>query len=143
MIDFARLIKEHDHLDLVASRLTDAVSAGVANIHAMLLIRTDLVTELNAHLAAEDLHIYPGLIQGKDTSAAKLAGDFVAEFSDLTSEWADYLESWSADAIRYDWALFADETRFMMKRLREWIQRENSLLYPLALRAGSIRLRAA
>lgn len=141
MIEFERLMDEHDRLSMLAATFVQAVGDSALDIDSLLLLRTDLATELASHLYTEDGHIYPKLIHAADHGAARAARLFLEQFEHLAADWQNYLAGWPRDAIAADSAGFANETRMIMARLLHRIDQENQLLYPLALRAGVVRLR--
>lgn len=142
MQSFQTLISEHEHLETLCLKLTAAVRQEKQVSYALAL-RGDLSQALEEHLSGEDASLYAQESRACDRDFRKVASDFSEDFSHLASAWADYLYGWDAESIHADWEGFADETSDMMQRIIRRIFEENSVLYPLALEKGLIRLRAA
>lgn len=142
MQDYQTLIAEHDHMDMLAARLSN-IAGGCIDVVGALQARSALSMALEDHLSREKGFLYDGLIRdrAKDFTAAVVA--FHDSFADLVEDWGEYLRGWDAECIAIDWPMFGEETVTMMERLRARIAEENGLLYPLALRHSCIRLRAA
>ncbi|WP_457309058.1 hemerythrin domain-containing protein [Sphingomonas sp. UYAg733] len=135
-------MQEHDALVALAARLANAVdSTSVVPIPAV-AARDALSDALIRHLHTEDSMIYPLLMGGKDASAAAAAHDFVAEFKDLIGDWTTYMGAWPETRIAAEWPAFTSVTLDLIRRLSGRVRRENELLYPLALAAAHIPLRA-
>jgi len=141
-VDYETLMHEHDALDRLAEQLDRAIGEASGPSTPALAARERLSTALIAHVAKEDSAIYPRLIGGNDASAAAAAQEVIHEFRDLMVDWIDYARDWDRDRALAEWDSFAAATRALLARLRGRIKRENELLYPLALRASHIRLRA-
>ncbi len=150
MVDYETLMCEHDALTVLAARLIDAVAPDVelnaepdrAYLISAVTARDALSGALMRHLHAEDSTIYPRLIGGNDASAAEAARQVVAEFKDLIGDWTAYMTDWPATRIEAEWPVFRSITLELMRRLSGRVRRENELLYPLALAAAHITLRA-
>lgn len=141
-ISFEQLIAEHRRIDGHARALTRAIEqrAGATALHALL---GALRIELTAHLATEDEAIYPLLIASPDQGAASAAREAVAQFATLAAEWDAFFARSTRAAIARDEDAFARDYARLLDRLGGRIRCENELLYPMALRAAHIRLRAA
>jgi iron-sulfur cluster repair protein YtfE (RIC family) len=150
MVDYETLMHEHDALTVLAARLIDAVAPHVAlnagpdraYLISAVAARDALSGALMQHLHAEDSTIYPRLISGNDASAAEAARQVAAEFKDLIGDWIAYMADWPATRIEAEWPAFKSVTLELMRRLSGRVKRENELLYPLALAAAHITLRA-
>ena len=141
-VDYETLMKEHDALSALADAFDRAITTSGVASDAVLEMRDRLSRAVLAHIAKEDSAVYPLLIAGKDAAAAAAAHEVVRECRDLMSDWAEYCEAWTGARAVADWSGFVAETQALLARLRARISRENELLYPLALRASHIRLRA-
>lgn len=140
MIDYETLMREHDVLVALGADLETALDSTDTDMMAAAQAR--LAGLLVAHLAREDSAIYPKLLLGNDASAAAAARAVVDEFVDLARDWRGHLTRWTPEHIAAETASFADATRVLLARLRQRVRRENELLYPLALQAAHIQLRA-
>lgn len=142
MQEYETLITEHDHLDMLAERLS-LIVGGRPDVEAAVHARSSLSMALSDHLEREDRLLYDGLIRERDDGFPTAAALFHESFADLSACWGEYLHDWDADCIGIDWASFAEETIMMMERLRAHIAEENGLLYRLALPRGRTRLPSA
>lgn len=142
MVDYETLMHEHDALVALSRQLIEVLRSERARPAEAVDCRDALSALMSSHLAKEDSAIYPQLIAGSDTAAATAARDTVTEFSDLTNDWMANLAQWDGVAIAADWNGFREQTIAIVERLLGRIRRENDLLYPLALRAAHIPLRA-
>jgi iron-sulfur cluster repair protein YtfE (RIC family) len=142
MVDYETLMREHDALTLLAARLVDAVESDLSSALPAIMARDALSSTLMQHLHTEDSAIYPRLIGGGDAAAAAAALDVVAEFKDLIGDWIAYMADWPIARVEVEWPVFKSATLDLMRRLRGRVRRENELLYPLALAAAHIPLRA-
>jgi iron-sulfur cluster repair protein YtfE (RIC family) len=140
MLDYQTLMAEHDRLVVQIDAFERSVEGGdhVA-IHRAF---AELSAELIAHLAKEDSTIYPRLIAGDDIASSDAALAVIEEFKDLAADWTALIGWASLEAIEADPVRFTSWSQELVERLRGRVKRENELLYPQALRAAHIRLRA-
>jgi len=140
MISFEALIREHDELDAMAIALQASVEH--SDIDGAIAQRALLAAALSAHLEREDAHVYPKLMACTDGATAMTAQTFADQFLNLAEDWRAHLEAWNGETARAHPSAFKSETNAILLRLRERIREENVLLYPTALRASVITLRA-
>ncbi len=141
MASVERLINEHAQI----SARSDALARSVGTASAMML-RTMIVgldAELATHLATEDLEIYPHLLSQGDMAQREATEIALADFDKLAAEWRAYVDEWTADEIEGDRELFVEASKRVLSALSARIRTENEILYPLALRCGTITLREA
>ncbi|MFL9839737.1 hemerythrin domain-containing protein [Sphingomonas sp. ST-64] len=141
MASVERLINEHARI----SARGDALLRSAGTESAMML-RTMIVgldTELAAHLATEDLEVYPQLLSHGDLAQREATAIALADFDKLAGDWRAYVDEWTADEIDGDRELFVEASKQVLSALSARIRIENELLYPLALRCGTITLREA
>jgi iron-sulfur cluster repair protein YtfE (RIC family) len=140
MIDYHTLMAEHDRLVVQIDAFERSIESGdTVAIHRDF---ARLSAELIAHLAKEDSNIYPQLIAGNDIASSEAALAVIEEFKDLAADWTVLIGWASLEAIRNEPGRFATWSQKLVERLRGRVRRENELLYPQALRAAHIRLRA-
>ncbi len=142
MSSFELLINEHEMLMRAAGDVDRALLKGAGQNAGAMAALERLSVLLDDHLAREDEELYPQLMLCGDTKTAQMAEDFAAEFSELRLDWRRYLERWRPGADAGNWAAFCRATRAILARLAERIRQENDLLYPAALEASIITLRA-
>lgn len=140
MLDYLTLMAEHDRLVMQGTSLERAIDAGDGASICRAFAR--LNAELVAHVAKEDAMIYPRLIAGEDAATSAAALEVIDEFRDLGADWKALIDWATPEAIVAQPDRFAEEVRGLLARLRGRVRRENELLYPQALRAAHIRLRA-
>lgn len=94
---------------------------------------SELSGKLIVHLAAEDMLLYPQLLECKDPAARTLASRFIAEMGSIAQVFKNYVVRWNATTdIQSNPQAFVAETRAIIKALDERIHKENTQLYPLA-----------
>lgn len=143
MQNLAQLIEDHDTLAWGVKRLTEIASSPeplAEQAYDQLRIFSD---QLDAHLYAEADFIYADEMRKDPSRLDKEIIEFEQEFLDLKNDWHIYLTEWSEESMAVDWMEFSRHTLHMMGRLLERIEKENAVLYPLALQYARIRLRAA
>ena len=143
LTSFDKLIAEHDELEAAAQLLLLTANCREFDVDAVMAIRSKLAMDLADHLIKEDGLVYPHLLASSDASISNAAGTFITDFQDIASVWSGYVDYWTPANIMADVQGFRDMTHVVVKRLIDRIQRENDELYPLALRAGVLKLRAA
>ncbi|MCR5870779.1 MULTISPECIES: hemerythrin domain-containing protein [unclassified Sphingomonas] len=141
MVSIERLIDEHARITAMANALMrDAANASGAELHAAIVA---LDTELAAHLATEDLDVYPHLLSAGDLAQREAAEIAMGDFEKLAAQWRAYVSDWTAEEIEGDRELFVEASKRMLSALAARVRIENEILYPLALACGTITLREA
>ncbi len=133
---------DHTEMDALAAALDDIVQSPTPKVDEAVACRGKLSTLLDYHLACEGRSIYPALAASQEHAVVTAGEDFVRELEALSIDWQAYLKEWTTDVIGFDWGGFAGETRSMMARLRDRIDRETQSLLPLAVRVSAIPLKA-
>lgn len=141
MVSIERLIDEHRQVAVLGDALSRAAGDATASWLRATLVQLDTV--LGAHLSTEDLEVYPDLLARGDESQRHAAATAMTDFNKLASEWQAYVARWTEAAIDADRAGFADDSARVLSSLAARIRIENEVLYPLALRSGTITLREA
>ena len=140
MLDYLTLMQEHDRLVVLGRLFARTLDEGAPGaIHDAF---ATLTAELVGHLEREDSMIYPRLIAGDDAASSAAAQQVINEFQDLAGDWTALAADALPEKIAADPAGFTDRSRALLVRLEGRVKRENELLYPQALRAAHIRLRA-
>ena len=94
-------------------------------------------------MAGEDLDVYPLLLARGDTSQRLAAASAMKDFDQLAEDWRRYADQWTRERIDTDRAGFVADSKAVLSALSRRVQVENEVLYPLALRGGTISLRDA
>ncbi len=87
--------------------------------------------QLLAHLAREDMLLYPTLRRSKNATIAKTAEAFVTEMGGLVDVYKQWSTSWPTERLTQEWPQFVEETASLLNALSQRIMRENIELYPL------------
>lgn len=142
MVSFENLLVEHDELAELVGDVEKILVVTRPNAARAIELRTALYDLLLDHLAREDAEVYPRLMAAPDPATAYLAGQFFTDYASLTYELDAYLTRWTETAAAAEWPAFCGATRSVLGRLRQRISDENEMLYPTALSASVISLRA-
>lgn len=128
----AILRADHDRLTQLATefRLLVARTQPPPGID-LVKFRTAFSKEMLAHLAREDMLLYPALGKSPDPQVARIARSFVDEMGGLMSAYKEWSIRWPTElAVEY-WPTFVHETTELLDMLATRIMRENNSLYPL------------
>ena len=140
-MSYERLIKEHDEIERVARTMCDVVERDVSAVGEAVALRSQLSLLVSDHLRFEDPQVYGPLIARQDRGSAEIPLDLTADLTALRAAWGGYLDGWDDEAICADWPAFGTQTKEILAWLRERVQLETRLIYPVALQQGAIRLR--
>lgn len=102
----------------------------------MIALQDEFTASLVAHLAAEDVDLYPVLLASADRRIAHIARTFCDEMGSLAAGYGAYRKRWTAEAMSADWAGFRAATLEFLDTLAIRVLRENRTLYPLVARAS-------
>ncbi len=95
-------------------------------------ILSKLSGALKVHLAMEDNSLYPRLLQSKDEKIKEVARRFIEEIGGIAPVFNHYLNKWPNPAsIENNPLEFIRETTELFNALKNRIERENNILYPL------------
>lgn len=93
---------------------------------------TSLLGTLQIHFNADEMVVYPKLMNHENHSVSKIASQCHEEVDELEIECLNYVKKWKIDGmIQRQPAIFAKETRMTFERLKNSIHLENKRLYPL------------
>lgn len=142
MLSFEDLM--HDHSAIFAAvRVIVQEIEGDAGPAALAASLTHLDTLLTPHLAIEDREIYPLLLAGGDSGQRIMAEEAINAFASVATDWSAFVAAWDQSAIATDRTGFVTGLQTLLDTLQRRVKAENEILYPMALRAAHIRLRAA
>ena len=106
-----------------------AVESEAGEIRTLL---SALTGKLLVHLTMEDKSLYPSITGSTDDETKKVADEFMAEVGALADAFRDYVGAWpTASSIEGDVAGFITQTQAVFGALKDRIQREETVLYPL------------
>lgn len=141
MVSIERLIDEHARITALSNAvMRGAASDPAASLHATI---AELDAQLAAHLTTEDLEIYPHLLAKGDMAQREAAEIAMGDFDSLAADWRAYVADWTEAEIDADRELFVEASKRVLSALSARVRIENEILYPLALRCGTITLREA
>jgi hemerythrin-like domain-containing protein len=134
-----RFVVQHEDLLKIAGQMAALFNAGDLEKDAstMRSLLSMLAGKLKIHLALEDEHLYPKLLQHSDAQVRETAKFFVHEMGGIADAFTQYMEKWpTPSSIQANPQSFIDDTSGIFKVLGERIEKENSKLYPLVENAA-------
>lgn len=142
MLSFEDLMHDHSAIFAAVRGLVQEMERGsdAAMLAAGLKHLDSLLTP---HLAIEDGQIYPLLLAGDDSGQRIMAEEAINAYASLAADWSAFATAWDGSAIATDRAGFVAGLQAVLDTLQRRVRAENEILYPMALRAAHIRLRAA
>ncbi|WP_447727981.1 hemerythrin domain-containing protein [Sphingomonas koreensis] len=142
MLSFEDLLHDHSAIFAAVRVIVQQIEdqAGPATLSASLNYLDSLLTP---HLAIEDEQIYPLLLAGDDSGQRIMAEEAINAFASVATDWNAFVAAWEEPAIAADRAGFVAGLQALLDTLQRRVRAENEILYPMALRAAHIRLRAA
>ncbi|QDX27567.1 hemerythrin domain-containing protein [Sphingomonas suaedae] len=141
MVSIERLIDEHGRITTLGNAVMRGAGTDPAATLRAMIVRLDV--QLADHLATEDLELYPHLLAAGDMSQREAAEIAMADFDSLAGQWRTYVADWTEAEIDADRDLFVEASKRVLSALAARVRIENEILYPLALRCGTIALREA
>lgn len=142
-IDIKTLLDEHDRIDALAEVVVALAAAPSPDMPATTTALATLATLVTEHLRAEEIALYPMLVDIVPNPHLRDAARAAANFEGLRADWLDFLGEWTPDCVESDWIGFGEASRTILARLRARVEWETAVIYPYALRLGVIRLRSA
>ncbi|SFR81120.1 hypothetical protein [Sphingomonas jatrophae] len=139
-MSFERLMREHDELERM-SRALLLVASGEPDAELAALILYQFTVQIKEHRAFEQNNVYRPLIELAQQRDLGENLDLQALVIEMARDWRAYFETWTVDTIRQDWKAFSEDTRYILAQGQERLRLENMIIYPLALRHGTIRLK--
>lgn len=97
----------------------------------LLKFRSGFSKQLLAHLACEDMLLYPRMKQDPNVTVAMAAHAFSTEMGGLLAAYKDWSGRWPSERLQGEWPQFVAETRELLGTIGKRILRENAELYPL------------
>lgn len=142
MLSFEDLMRDHSAIFAAVRAVMQEIEgeAAPATVSASL---SHLDMLLTPHLAIEDKQIYPLLLAGDDSGQRIMAEEAINAYATLAADWTAFVATWNESAIAADQSGFALQLHTLLDILQRRVRAENEILYPMALRAAHIRLRAA
>lgn len=130
---------QHDEASRMMLRLINLIEArGPADdVYPIALQLARWVSLLRSHLASEDQWLYPALVALGGSRAAMVARAFKTEMGHLAQQLEAFDRRWSSSAvIAADFDRFRHEAFALFADFDRRIEREDSVLYPIAESSG-------
>lgn len=142
MLSFEDLMHDHSAIFAMVRDLVREIEngTGAATLSTGL---GQLDSLLTPHLAIEDEQIYPLLLASDDAGQRIMAEEAINAFASVASDWNTFVAIWDETAIAAHRDGFVTGLQSLLDTLQHRVRAENEILYPMALRAAHIRLRAA
>jgi len=137
-VTYADLLADHEVMERLARSLLDLLREPSPQVDAACLTLRRLAIRVRDHLVAGEPMVRATLVAADGTRHVQLAAvsiEYWAAFSEL---WSLYVYRWDKAHIALDWAAFDEETATVVAQLLEWIMRQATILYSLALHHGVI-----
>ena len=142
MLSFEDLMHDHGAIFAAVRELMQEIEAeSPATQLAARLSHLDSL--LTPHLAIEDEQIYPLLLASNDAGQRIMAEEAINAYASVASDWRTFVAAWPEPAIAADRTGFVTGLQTLLSTLQQRVKAENEILYPMALRAAHIGLRAA
>jgi len=129
MLSYDTLVAEHIAIETTAADLLLHAGQRPLDTAAIATTRWTLSRTLLAHLAKEDLLLYPMLRRSPVVAVADLARRSAEEVGGLSDGFKAYMRRWSGEAIARDPDGFERDTRTLVAALRDRVRHEESQLY--------------
>lgn len=134
------LRRQHDAaIELVKQLTADMDGPAPTNMQAykIALNLAKLTGLLRIHFAIEDRTLYPYMEASTHAEAVSTAAAFQNEMGELGAAYSAFAERWDSAAIAAAFPAFRAEARTVLAALANRIERENTVLYPLADAIGA------
>lgn len=126
------LRKQHNDIVAVVREITVKLGSTRLDAPGLRSLLSRLAGQVSFHLAMEDDSLYPRLASSDNAQARTVATTFLQEMGGLAEVFTAFSRKWQVSAIEADPQGFTAESRKVLAALGDRIQRENSVLYPLA-----------
>lgn len=141
LLSFERLMREHDEIAILFDRLAALAKAEACQPDRASDALHELDGALTSHFVNEDELIYSRLLSRADLPAALAPPQLADNLAAIRQDWSEFRSEWTPECVAADLATFREETALVIARMRERVEAECRLLYPVALQAGMISLR--
>ena len=142
MLSFEDLMHDHSAIFAAVRTLMQEIEADSPAVQVAASL-AHLDSLLTPHLAIEDGQIYPLLLASDDAGQRIMAEEAINAFASVASDWNTFVAIWSETAIAAHRDGIVTGLQSLLDTLQRRVRAENEILYPMALRAAHIRLRAA
>ena len=142
MLSFEDLMHDHSAIFAAVRTLMQEIEADSPAVQVAASL-AHLDSLLTPHLAIEDGQIYPLLLASDDAGQRIMAQEAISAYASVAADWSAFACAWDASAIAADRTDFVAKLQALLDTLQRRVRAENEILYPMALRAAHIRLRAA
>lgn len=127
--------KQHNELLELAGKLVGKLTKDeiLKNPEEIINLLAQFASKLNLHLTMEDKALYPKLLTSNNSKTSQTAREYMTEMGGIKQVVEKYISSWSlAKNISSDPQKFIEESKGIVTALKNRIDKENTVLYPLA-----------
>lgn len=127
--------KQHAELLDMAGKLATKLSKDIVVKEAteIVSVLSQFASKLNMHLTMEDKALYPKLMNSGNAKTSQIAKDYMTEMGGIKQVVEKYIHSWSlAKNLIADPEKFINDSKGIISALKTRIDKEDSVLYPLA-----------
>lgn len=139
MINFEKMNKQHSVIMDEISFIEGEISKGPAgiNVSETALHISKLAGLLKMHLLEEDKFLYPNLLNSSDAELQALTKEYIREIGNIADQYTSFKNNYNvASKINKDVNKFLEDTKVMMKEIKNRISKEDRELYFLAKQKG-------
>jgi iron-sulfur cluster repair protein YtfE (RIC family) len=126
--------QQHESIIALAQEITWRLDPSVlaSNARDTWMLLSTLSGKLGTHLAMEDRSLYPSLLNHSDQKVKHTAREFITEMGTISQAYSSYKVKWAtSSSIQEAPDIFVKETRQIFSALRQRVDKENKILYPL------------
>lgn len=127
--------RQHDEIldlagQLAANLTVDKIKTNTDNVLNLL---SQFSAKLNIHLTMEDKALYPKLLASSDKKISETATAFQTEMGGIKQVVEKYIGNWCSKAnLQSDPQKFITDTNGLLGALKARVDKENTILYPMA-----------
>jgi hypothetical protein len=127
-----RLLDEHARIRDLADQL-EAVIAGRRPEDATLFwrMRWSLLSLILQNLRHEKVAVLEPLLRDSRPEVVMLAESFADDLAEITTRYLDHIIRWNSEEGMVHWTAYGDQVQALIGVLRDRMEREERLLYPL------------
>jgi hypothetical protein len=132
-----RLLDEHARIRALADQL-EAVIAGRRPDDATIFwrLRWSILSLILQNWRHQRAEVMEPLLRDPRAGVAALAEEFNADLAEISRRYLDHIIRWDSDEGMADWTLYGDQVQPLFGVLRDRLEREERLLFPLLETAG-------
>jgi hypothetical protein len=127
-----RLLDEHARIRDVADQIVTIIAGARAeDAMAFWRLRWTMLALILENLRHEKAMVTEPLLRDPRPEVVAVAKSFEAELADITNEYLNHIIRWNSDEGLTDWTIYGEQVGQLIGILRDRMEREERLLYPL------------